>query len=134
MGIQGVKTDKSKILSAIAKTRGVITHAAELVKCTPETIYLHMKEDEEVAQAVRDARAQRDIEIESDNIVLVNKARDSLHKLLDKNDVTATIFTMRTKGGFEHNMPSDSTINVNVDTRPFQSIKNKKTKELHTTK
>lgn len=101
MGIQGVPLDKSQIIQALHKNKGIIMHASKELACDPRAIYGWMERDEEVKKAVDDARANAEQERRDLNQILVAKAYKSAEKLLDRNDVTMTIFTMKTLGGLE---------------------------------
>ena len=125
MGIRGVKIDDNRIIDAVHKCRGVLQHAAKMLHCTADAIYNAMERNKFVEDAVREAREKRQRDDEDENLIIVNKARASLIALLDKCDVTATIFTMRTKGGFEQKDMQDNTVNVFVDSQPYQSKEEK---------
>jgi len=56
MGIPGVPLDKQEILEAIKKGKGIITHIAEILKCSPSTIYNRCDVDEDIKSALDEAR------------------------------------------------------------------------------
>jgi hypothetical protein len=72
-----------------------------------------MKNDPEVAQAVIEARANAAKDDIDHNELLRAKARVSTETLLDKCDVTTTIFIMKTLGGLVESQ-KDATVNVNI--------------------
>jgi hypothetical protein len=53
---------------------------------------------------------------------LVQKARESLHELLDKRDVTATIFTLKSKGQFVQQSDFRGDIIVECIKQPYRRL------------
>src|ERR1700687_1445377 len=109
MAISGVKLKKSDILEAIAKNKGVLVYAAKTLGCHPDTIYDWKYRDPDVAKAIESARFRADIEFVDKNKVLKEKAYKSTLTLLEKSDVTMTIFVMKTLGRFQEAV-ADKTI------------------------
>lgn len=93
----GVLLDKTLIIQAIKQKNGIITKAAKQMGCDPTSIYDWMDRDQEVADAVKNARAlaaKNRQDMEED---MIEEAYRSLNYLLKSNDTTATIFTMKCK-------------------------------------
>jgi len=87
-----VKTDdtndnKKKMIEALEKTLGIVTHAANMVGIHRDCHYRWMKEDSEYKAAV-----------ESVGEGVLDFAESKLHGLIDSGDTAATIFYMKTKG------------------------------------
>lgn len=100
MAISGVPLDRDRIIQAIKLKRGIITHAAEYLGIAPRTIYYAIEEDPSLKEILnKERQAYLDEKID-DDIAIVDSARKSIKALLDKNDVTATIFTLKTKDGW----------------------------------
>ena len=75
------------IIAALKKTNGLVTRAAKLLRCAANTIYAHIKESQEVRDALRDAREE-----------LCDDAEQGLKKAIKKGDLRAIVFTMETLG------------------------------------
>jgi transposase len=98
MGTPGVQLNKDDILAAIKAKKGIISDAAKMINCDRATIYDWQDRDPEVAQAVKDARA----EASRSHAESAEKAKDlawnALHELLIEKDNTSVIFTLKTLG------------------------------------
>ena len=101
MGISGVRLNKAHIIHALKQNKGVIAFAAEALKCERRTIYDWIDRDEDVKKALHEARETDIRETADRNLVLREKAYKAAAKLLDKNDCTMTIFTLKTQGGWK---------------------------------
>ena len=78
---------KKAMIEALEKSLGVVTTAAKQAGIDRTTHYVWMKEDEAYKQAVEDI---------SD--IALDFAESKLHKQIEKEDTTATIFYLKTKG------------------------------------
>jgi hypothetical protein len=78
---------KAAMIEALENSLGVVTVAAEAVGIARSTHYLWMKEDADYKAAVEDL-----------GDVVLDFAEAKLHKLVDKGDVAATLFMLKTKG------------------------------------
>ena len=78
---------KGEMIKALVKSLGIVTLACKEVDIERSTHYDWLKVDEEYKQAVEDI---------SD--VALDFAESKLHKQIDKEDTTATIFYLKTKG------------------------------------
>jgi len=78
---------KKAQLEALEKTLGVVTTACNMTRLSRETHYRWMQEDEDYQKAVDDLT----------NVAL-DFAESKLHKKIDKEDITAIIFYLKTKG------------------------------------
>lgn len=114
MGIPGIALKKENIVKAIHEKKGILTHAAKMLNCHYSAIYKWMDKDEDVAKAVSEAREEKLRFYEDDDAALVDKSRETFHRLLDENNVSAAIFIAKTKGGFEGDGFGGKSINVNV--------------------
>jgi hypothetical protein len=84
------KTDtikKKAMIDALVKTLGIVTLACKEVGIARQTHYAWYKEDDEYKTAVEDVLD-----------VALDFAESKLHKQIDKEDTTATIFYLKTKG------------------------------------
>jgi len=101
MGTPGVPLEKEKIVEAIYHKKGYVQHAAEYLGCSYQCIYQQMKIYPEIGEALDDARAIRDSERKAENCSLKDKAYKCIAAALDKGDVTAAIFILKTLCGFD---------------------------------
>jgi predicted transcriptional regulator len=92
------KTDK--LIDAIMSHEGVVKYAAKALGITQATIYNHIRDNKKVAQALEDARELRRLKDCDEDQILVAEARKSIKTLLEKCDVTATIFVLKVKGNW----------------------------------
>ncbi len=127
MGTSGVALNKVDIINAIHSKKGVIQHAAQSVPCDPSAIYLWMKKDPEVKQAVDEARSNAAQEYIDKNQVLLADAYEAAFKLLKRNDGTLTIFILKTLGGLteqERKGPSQCIVRGQLtnDSRPIAEL------------
>jgi len=83
------KTDNKKklMIQALTKALGVVTVACKSVGINRDTHYRWLKEDAEYKAEVKDL----------DNVAL-DFAENALHKLMEKGEVSAIIFYLKTKG------------------------------------
>lgn len=119
MGISGVPLEKEQIINALHLKKGVIRHAAAHIACEPKTIYSWIDKDPDVANALREARANGDKERADQNEVIKVKAYTSIEALLEKGDVTSTIFALKTLCGWTQGEGNQS-IQVNLNSRPYR--------------
>jgi hypothetical protein len=78
---------KRELLKALEASLGVITQACKMVGCNRSTFYTYMKEDPEFAKKVTDL----------ENVAL-DFAESKLYKQIEKENITAIIFYLKTKG------------------------------------
>jgi hypothetical protein len=78
---------KAEMILALESTKGVVTDAAEIAGIARSTHYLWMTEDKVYKDAVNDLQD-----------VVLDFAENKLFKLVDKGDVAATLFLLKTKG------------------------------------
>ena len=109
MGIQGVLMDKSQITKALHDNKGVIEHTAKALKCDPTTIYDWIRRDEEVAQALKDARANRDLEHLDAIEELKPKVIESARDLVSDKNVPTTLFFLKSLFGLSEYQKPQST-------------------------
>jgi len=126
MGISGVSLDKESIISAIVKNKGVIAHAAASINCNPDTIFLWARRDEDVKNAIKNAREARIDERSDKKEIILDKAYTSIIANLDKFDVTTTIFALKTldkwlDGGEKGNTFVIETIEKPYDVKKIES-------------
>lgn len=100
MGVSGVVVDKQKIIDALWEQKGVVKNAAKSIGINKDTIYDRAQFDPDIQNAIDESRARRYKEQADEDLIFVEKARQSLLNLLEKNDVTATLFVMRVRGGW----------------------------------
>ena len=109
-------TKKNDVLLALAQTRGMIYKACEVVGISAETYYRWLREDPEFAD-----KAQTITELALDHV------ETKLQELIDKGNVNAIIFYLKTKGkkrGYIEKTEIDSrNINLNVDTEVDEKLK-----------
>jgi hypothetical protein len=75
------------MLAALVKTMGVVTYAAKAAKIDPSTHYEWLAKDKEYADSVHKLK---DIPLDF--------AESSLHKLIRKGNVAASIFYLKCRG------------------------------------
>ena len=75
------------MIEALEKSLGIVTTACKSVGISRQTHYQWMKEDEAYRQ-----------EVEGISDIALDFAESKLHKQIENNDTTATIFYLKTKG------------------------------------
>ena len=75
------------MIEALTKSLGIVTIACKDVDIARQTHYRWMQEDEKYKQDVEDVAD-----------IALDFAESKLHKQIDKEDTTATIFYLKTKG------------------------------------
>ena len=78
---------KKNLLEALEKSLGIVTTACKIVGCARSTFYKYYKDDQ-------DFRASVD---ELENLTL-DYVESKLHKQIENDNTTATIFYLKTKG------------------------------------
>lgn len=78
---------KLAMIQALENSKGVVTEAANRIGIARSTHYLWMNEDPDYAKAVNELHD-----------VVLDFAEDKLHRLIEKGDVAATLFLLKTKG------------------------------------
>lgn len=78
---------KAAMIEALIDCKGVVTDAVKAADIARATHYLWMKEDADYRVAVEDV-----------NEVTLDFAERKLHALVEKGDVAATLFLLKTKG------------------------------------
>jgi hypothetical protein len=78
---------KKAMIEALTKSLGIVTLACKEVDIARQTHYRWMQEDEKYKQDVEDVAD-----------IALDFAESKLHKQIDKEDTTATIFYLKTKG------------------------------------
>ena len=78
---------KKAMIEALTKCLGIVTVACKEVDIARQTHYRWMQEDEDYKKAVDDVAD-----------VALDFAESKLHKQIEKEDTTATIFYLKTKG------------------------------------
>ena len=78
---------KKNLLEALEKSLGIVTTACKIVGCARSTFYKYYKDDQ-------DFRASVD---ELENLTL-DFVESKLHKQIENDNTTATIFYLKTKG------------------------------------
>lgn len=94
---------KKAMLEALTNTLGVVTTACKKIGIDRATHYRWLKSDEDYKQAVE----------ELENVAL-DFAESKLHKQIEENNTTATIFFLKTKGkkrGYVERQEHDHQIN-----------------------
>lgn len=82
-----IRLSKKAMIEALEKTLGIVTQACKLVGVSRDSHYRWIKEDPEYKKNVD----------EVENIVL-DFAESKLHKAMNEDNVTATIFFLKTRG------------------------------------
>ena len=99
MAISGVALDKKDIIKAIRKSRGLITYAARALNCDPSTLYLWRDKDEDVANAIKEARAQSDKDRTDAIDEIKNRMYEKLIDAMDNDETSAIIYANKAFGG-----------------------------------
>jgi hypothetical protein len=76
-----------EIIAALRNTHGLVARAAVKLKCAPSTIYRRMKSSSVVAEVIREEREST-----------LDLAEDKLIEQMNKGNVTALIFYLKTQG------------------------------------
>lgn len=128
MAVEGVplldQIPLERILQTIHQKDGIVTHVAEELDIGARTIYTLMETHPEVRTAVEEARRNHKKDLMDRDSEHVKLAYDSLKFLLKDKDVTATIFTLKTKGGYLEKQIVDSTCTQTFVTHPYEVGKN----------
>ena len=82
-----VTHNKKRLLEALQKSLGVVTTACNIAGVSRKTHYNYCDADEEYKQAVQD--------IED---VVLDFVESKLHQSIEQGNITAIIFTLKTKG------------------------------------
>jgi len=125
MAIQGVplldQIPLDKILKCIHEKEGIITQIGEALGCSIQAIYALAKVNPEVQQAIDEARKNHIAHLQDQDKEFVKLAYDSLKYHLKDRDITATIFTLKTKGGYKEQIVNDTTIKQILVTHPYEA-------------
>ena len=112
---ESTKVQKNAMIEALVKSLGIVTTACKSVKISRETHYRWMRRDKKYKARVEDI----------ENIAL-DFAESKLHKQIGKEDTTATIFYLKTKGkkrGYIESQIYDH--NINIPSLPTVIIKSR---------
>lgn len=122
MTIPGIKIKTTDIAAALKESRGVVMYAAALLGCARSVIYERLQIDEKLRELVAAERKLLEADNALDDVNLAQKARESLHELLDKRDVTATIFTLKSKANFVQQSDFRGDIIVECIKQPYRRL------------
>lgn len=95
---------KEAVLSALVKCRGIVTDACNMAGVGRSTFYYWKENDPQFAASVKDAEEQA-----------IDFVEGKLFKLIENEDVTSTIFFLKTRGksrgyGQEDAAPPQTTV------------------------
>lgn len=121
MAISGVSMDKDSIITAIIKNKGVVSHAAQDMQCTPDAIFAWARRDEDVRNAIKNAREIRIDERSDKKEIILDKAYTSMITNLDKFDVTTTIFALKTLDKWLDGGERGNTFVIEAIERPYDN-------------
>lgn len=76
-----------QVADAIAKSKGMVTHAATMLGCNPSTVHDYINSFDVCKQAVHDARE-----------TMLDNAENKLAEQIDSGNITAIIFYLKTIG------------------------------------
>ncbi len=124
MGIQGVPLalTKNDISEALKECRGIIAHAAEKLGCHKDTVYESLKKYPELEEVLRLARIENDKRRIHENERLRELSYQSIEDLLQKRDVVATLFTLKSLSGWNDKQGQNQNIQINLNSKPFQQM------------
>jgi hypothetical protein len=106
------KFTKEQVIDAIKRSRGFISQAAKILKCTNATIYNYKERYSEVEDAIKNERES-----------LLDFAEGKLLENINNNDNAAIIFFLKTQG--KHRGYSEKEqITIKNDFTNFQIPKN----------
>lgn len=88
---QTMAIDKDQLITAIKATNGNITAAAKSLGCSTAAVYLRRKNDDDIATAIDDSRAQLDHDI-------LDTAESKLLSAIEAGEPWAIKFALSTKG------------------------------------
>lgn len=95
---------KKAMIEALQQSLGIVTDACRVVGIARQTHYRWMQEDAEYKEAVDDI-----------NEIALDYAESKLYKAIEKGEVTANIFYLKTKGkkrGYIERQEIDNTLKV----------------------
>jgi len=125
MAIEGVplldQIPLDHILQTIREKDGIITQIADDLGINSRTIYNLMESHPEVKVAVDEARKKHQKDLMHKDVEYVKLAYDSLKFLLKDKDVTATIFTLKSKAGWLEKILSETTSHQTFVTHPYEA-------------
>jgi len=122
MAASGIRLNKQDIINALKEKKGVLSHVAEQINCHRTTLYTWIKEDEDVAKALEEGREQLRLDYLEKDQEIVKKAYCSMSNLLDNNDVTATIFSLKCKAGWlDSNKTQSSGTIIKANDQPWKN-------------
>lgn len=84
---RGVKLTKDKVAQMIVKKAGNISEVARAMKVSRKAVYAKINQHEDLAELLADTRAE-----------LIDLAESKLRSQIDKENITAIIFTLKTQG------------------------------------
>jgi hypothetical protein len=106
------KYTKEQVIDAIKRSRGFISQAAKILKCTNATVYHYKERYSEVEDAIKNERES-----------LLDFAESKLLENINNNDNAAIIFFLKTQG--KHRGYSErEQITIKNDFTNFQIPKN----------
>jgi hypothetical protein len=106
------KYTKEQVIDAIKRSRGFISQAAKILKCTNATVYHYKERYSEVEEAIKNERES-----------LLDFAESKLLENINNNDNAAIIFFLKTQG--KHRGYSEKEqITIKNDFTNFQIPKN----------
>lgn len=76
-----------QVADAISKSKGMVTHAAKMLKCNPSTVHDYINSFAVCKQAIQDARE-----------TMLDNAENKLAEQIDSGNITAIIFYLKTIG------------------------------------
>lgn len=103
---QNVANNKELLLDALSKSLGVVTTACKSAKIARSTFYEYYNNDPEFKEAVDDVEE-----------IALDFAESKLHRKIDKEDTSAIIFYLKTKGkkrGYVEKQEMDITKHGNI--------------------
>ena len=109
------------ILKTIHQKSGLINRIAEELKISNATFYTLMDKNQEVKTAVEEARRNHIRFLADEDEEHVKLAYASLKSHLQDKDITATIFTLKTKSGYNEKVISDATVTQIFVQSPFEA-------------
>lgn len=114
---QGISLNKDQLITAAYASKGHVATVCKMMNCRNKAVYEWIKTDPDVAEAFENARDEYDNEQSLRKLEILNMAYDSIKNLLIKNDVTATIFILKTIGELIEKKESGEPKTINVASR-----------------
>lgn len=116
--------DKNLMIQAIHLKQGIIERAAKHMGITPRTIYSWIDKDEDVANALKEAREANRRKRADDKEDILISLYESYKDLVRGRDVTATIFGLKCLDRWNDKSVDDEQSTTKIETVDYSKAAN----------